>query len=146
MSVHYITDANGNRVAFNAGGNLANVEVITADKTLTVEDSGKTFLVATDALTITVPSTAMGLNYKFINSGAAANNIITISPAAADGIAGTITLAASVVVLDGTIDKDVINTKASSESGDSISILGTGTAGVTAWLVTGSTGIWAQEA
>lgn len=141
----YKTDANGNRVPFYSGGDLANVEVVTADKTLTVEDSGKTFLVATDALTITLPSTVLGVNYTFINSGADANNIITVSPAAADGISGTVTLADSVVALSGVIDKDLINTKSTSITGDTAKIVGTGTAGVTAWLLTGSTGIWASE-
>ena len=71
---------------------------------------------------------------------------MTISPVAADGIAGTITLAATVVVLDGTVDKDAVNTKASSITGDAIKITGTGVTGITAWLVNNSTGIWAQGA
>lgn len=142
MSANYTTDANGN----NAQMERAGIETITADATLSLDDTGKVFLVGTDALTITLPSTNFGTRYTFINSGAAANNIITVSPQAADGIAGTITLAAAVVVLDGTIDKDAINTKASSQAGDCITIVGTGTAGTTAWLVESSTGIWAQEA
>ena len=122
------------------------VETIAANKTLTVQDSGKTFLVATDALTITLPATALGMEFYFINSGAAGNNIITVSPVAADGISGTITLAATVVVLDGTVDKDLVNTKASSIAGDAVRITGTGVTGVTAWLINNSTGIWAQGA
>lgn len=137
-----ITDVNGEQNQIERDG----VVTITADTTLTYEDSGRTFLIGTDALTITLPATKIGINYKFMNSGAAANNIITVSPQAADGIAGTITLAASVVVLDGTIDKDAINTKSTSEPGDCLSIIGTGVAGTTAWLVQSSTGIWAQEA
>lgn len=124
----------------------ADVETISASVALTASDSGKTFLVGTDALTITLPSTVLGLRYKFINSGADGNNIITISPAAADGIAGTITLAASVVQLDGTINKDAINTKATALLGDSITIVGSGSAGTGAWFVENSTGIWAQGA
>ena len=100
----------------------------------------------TDALTITLPDTKEGTRFTIMNSGAAGNNIITIAPQAADGIAGTVTLASSVVVLDGTVDTDVINTKATSQAGDSITLVGTGVAGTTAWLVEGSTGIWAQEA
>lgn len=146
MAQYYITLSDGTRVPFEEGGMVRNVEVISADTTLTVEDSGKTFLVATDALTVTLPSTAIGLEYTFVNSGADANNIITVSPAAADGISGTITLAASVVELSGVVDKDLINTKATSISGDSCKILGTGVAGATAWLVNSSTGIWASEA
>lgn len=142
MALEMITDANGEQSLIERNG----VVTLTADTTLTYEDSGTTFLVATDALTITLPDTKIGISFKFINSGAAGNNIITVSPQAADGIAGTITLASSVVVLDGTVDKDAINTKATSQAGDSLSIIGTGVAGTTAWLVQSSTGIWAQEA
>lgn len=137
-----ITDVNGEQNQIERDG----VVTITSDTTLTYEDSGRTFLIGTDALTITLPSTKIGINYKFMNSGAAANNIITVSPQAEDGIAGTITLASSVVVLDGTIDKDAINTKSTSQAGDALSIIGTGVAGTTAWLVQSSTGIWAAEA
>lgn len=146
MAGFYITLEDGTRVPFEEGGLVQNTEVITANKTLTTEDSGKTFLIATDALVITLPSTAIGLEYTFMNSGADGNNIITLSPAAADGVSGTVTLAATVVELSGVVDKDLINTKASSISGDTAKIVGTGTAGVTAWLLKGSTGIWASEA
>ncbi|MEN8122208.1 MAG: hypothetical protein ABFS35_17815 [Bacteroidota bacterium] len=144
--MYYITLADGTRVLSDSAGIVDNAEVVTANKTLRVEDSGKTFLIATDALVITLPSTVKGLEYTFINSGAAANNIITVSPAAADGIAGTVTLAATVVVLDGTIDKDVINTKTTSITGDNMTIVGTGVAGTAAWLKKSSDGIWAREA
>lgn len=142
MAKEMITDVSGNDAIIER--NL--VVEITADKTLTYEESGNVFLVGTDALTVTLPSTKAGIKYTFINSGAAGNNIITVSPQAADGIAGTVTLASSVVVLDGTVDKDAINTKATSQAGDCISIIGTGVAGTTAWIVEGSTGIWAAEA
>jgi hypothetical protein len=122
------------------------VETITASKTLTAGDSGKTFLVATDALVITLPSAAVaGLEYTFINTGADGAAIITISPLAADGIAGLITLAASVVNLSGTVDKDLINTKATSITGNAAKIVSSGTTGVTGWLVVSSSGIWASE-
>ncbi len=142
MSLEHKTDVNGR----NAVISQELVETITANKTLTNEDSGKTFLVGTDALVITLPATKHGLRFKFMNSGAAGNNIITVSPQAADGVSGTITLAASVVVDAGVVDKDIINTKATSEAGDSLEIVGTGVAGTTAWLVGSSTGIWAAEA
>lgn len=142
----YYTDVDGNRVPFQEGGKLGNVEVLTANKTLTIEDSGKTFHIATDALVITLPATLLGLNYTFKNSGADGNNIITVSPQAADGISGTITLAATVVELSGVVDKDLINTKASSISGDTCRVDGTGVAGTEAWLTSNDGGIWASEA
>jgi hypothetical protein len=140
---HLITDVNGNRVPFEAGGIGKVVETITANRTLRVEDSGKVFLVGTDALTITLPATVKGLDFTFINSGAAGNNIITISPAAADGIAGTITLASSVVTRVGTVDTDLVNTKATSTLGNSVRIVGTGVTGTGAYFIVSSTGIWA---
>lgn len=121
------------------------VEVITANRTLTEEDSGKVFLIGTDAIVITLPATKAGLDFTFINSGAAGNNIITISPQAEDGISGTITLAASVVVDAGVVNKDLINTKATSKAGDAVRLLGTGVTGTTAYIIASSTGIWAAE-
>lgn len=136
---NYITDASGNNAPIKKGL----VVELTADATLKREDSGKTFLIGTDALTITLPDTYAGLEFTFINSGAAGNNIITISPQAADGIAGTITLAASVVTRDGTVDTDLVNTKATSTKGNSVKIVGTGVAGTGAYYIVSSTGIWA---
>jgi hypothetical protein len=118
---------------------------ITDNTTLTVHDHNKLITVGVDAKVITLPATVKGLRYRFSNIGADGNNIITISPAAADGIAGIITLASSVVALDGTVNKDVINTKATSKLGNSLTIVGTGTSGTSAWVVESSTGIWARE-
>lgn len=120
-------------------------EVITANKTLKASDSGLTIGVGTDALVITLPACATvgaGVWYDFLNVGADGNNIITISPAAADAIHGTITLASSVVELSGTDNKDLINTKATATTGNSVRLF---TNGVD-WFVKSSTGIWASEA
>ncbi|MBL4705937.1 MAG: hypothetical protein JKY54_15530 [Flavobacteriales bacterium] len=144
--MYYKTLEDGTRVLSDSSGIVDDVIVVSVDTTLRVEDSGKTFMVATDALTITLPSTVKGVEYTFMNSGADGNNIITVSPAAADGISGTATLAATVVVLAGVVDKDLINTKASSITGDTATIVATGTAGTGAWLLKGSAGIWAAEA
>lgn len=118
-------------------------ETVTVDTTLTSADHMKVFLVGTDALTITLPTSVLGLEYTFINTGADGNNIITISPASTDGIWGTITLAASVVDLGGTANKDLINTKSTSIKGDCVTIVGGGS---NDWYVKSSTGIWAAEA
>lgn len=139
MSLEYKTDVSGNNAPIKEGL----VGAVTASTTLGYEDSGKTILVGTDALVITLPATKLGIEYTFINSGAAGNNIITISPQAADGIAGVITLAATVVVRVGTVDTALVNTKATSTKGDSVKIVGTGVAGTGAWYIVSSTGIWA---
>lgn len=125
---------------------FSEVVTVTDNLTLTASDSGKTFLVGTDAKVITLPATEAGVKYTIINSGAAGNNIITISPQAADGISGTITLASTVVVDAGVVNKDLINTKATAKCGDSVTLIGTGNAGTAAWIIAGSTGIWAAEA
>lgn len=140
---YYIMDSAGNQVPAESTGNLRPVEIITANRTLTVEDSGKTFLVATDALVITLPATVKGLDYEFINTGAAGNNTITITPQGTGGIAGTITLASSVVTRVGTVGASLVNTKATSTLGNSVRLLGTGVVGTSSYVITGSTGIWA---
>jgi hypothetical protein len=137
--MNYNTDALGN----NAPIEQSLVETVTVTKTLNYEDSGTNFLVATDALVINLPATKKGVEYTIINTGADGNNIITISPIAADGIAGVITLAGTVVVRAGTVDTDLVNTKATSKVGNIVKIVGTGVTGVTAWIITSSTGIWA---
>lgn len=121
------------------------VVILTDNTTLATTDSGKTFLIGTDAKVISLPATMAGVKYTIINSGAAGNNIVTISPVAADGISGTITLAATVVVDAGVVNKDLINTKASAKAGDCVTLVGTGVTGTTAWIIASSTGIWAAE-
>lgn len=120
----------------------------TANATLTVADSGKTFFSATDNQVWTLPTavnggvgSTIGVSYTFTNTGADGAAKISISPAAADAIHGTITLAASVVELSGTDNKDLINTKATATTANSVSLINNGTD----WFVTSSTGIWASE-
>jgi hypothetical protein len=141
-----------------ADRNREDVTTITASQSLSSGDSGNVFLVGTDALTITLPAVGTlglgatadaapaGTKYTFVNTGADGAAIITISPAAADGINGTITLASSVVELSGTVNKDLINTKATATTGNSVTIVSTGISGTKAWVVTSSTGIWASQA
>lgn len=121
------------------------VVILTDDYTLTAEDSGKIFLIGTDAKVITLPATVAGLDFTFINIGAAGNNIITLSPQAKEGISGTITLAASVVVDAGVVNKDLINTKATAKCGDCVRLIGTGVEGTSSYVIVSSTGIWAAE-
>lgn len=119
------------------------VETIAADKTLDYEDSGTVFLIATDALVITLPATKKGVIYHFVNSGADGNNIITISPNANDAIFGTVPNAAADSVSGGVVDKDIINTQATANKGDRLTLVGDGLDG---WYIVGGVGIWASEA
>ena len=118
------------------------VETVTDNKTLDATDSGKVFLCATDGKAFTLPSTVLGLEYTFINTAADGVAILTVSPAAADGIFGTITLASSVVQMAGTADTDVVNTKSTALKGDMIKLIGV-TGG---WAIVAVTGIWASGA
>jgi len=116
------------------------VETITANKTLTASDSGKVFLIATDALTVTLPATVAGATYTFVNTGADGNNIITISPNASDAIYGTIANAAADSVCTGSDDGDLVNTKATANKGDRVTLVADGDTG---WYIVEGVGIWA---
>lgn len=124
-------------------GKLSKYKVLTSNTTLTVADSGTIFGIGTDALVISLPATIEGAEFTFVNIGAAGNNIITIDPVTADGIAGTITLAATVVARPGTANTNLVNTKATALPGDSVKLIGTGVSGTNAWIIASSTGIWA---
>jgi len=117
--------------------------LLTDDYAILSSDNGKTFMIATDAKVISLPATIADFEVTIINSGAAGNNIVTVSPVAADGIAGTITLAATIVTRVGTVDVDLVNTKASATFGNSVKLKGTGVTGTGAWFILSSTGIWA---
>ncbi len=111
-------------------------ETISLDKTLDVEDSGKTFFVDTDAKTITLPAIAVSLRgVKIVNIGAYGAVAVNVSPAAADLITGPDITAAD--------DKDIINTKATAQRGDFLSIE---EYGATGWVATEMVGTWAREA
>ena len=107
-------------------------EYVSATKTLDSEDSGKILLIDTDAFTITLPSTAVGLTYTFVNVGADAAVLITISPASDDQIIGVDITAAD--------DTDLTNTKTTAKYGDYVRIFGDGSAG---WYVQDMRGTWA---
>lgn len=136
---NYKTDASGNNAPIKKGL----VVELTASTTLTREDSGTTFLIGTDALAMTLPATFAGAKFTFINSGADGNNIITISPNANDAIFGTVANSAADSVSGGVDDKDIINTKATANKGDRITIVGDGVDG---WYIVDGVGIWASEA
>lgn len=110
-------------------------ELVSANKTLDAEDTGKTFFVDTDGVVITVPATATALNCRVVNIGAAAAVGLQLSPQAADKIAGP--------DLAGTDNKDLINTKATAKRGDFVRIQNGHADGP---IVTEMRGTWATEA
>ena len=103
--------------------------------------AGGEFNIATDAKVITLPkidANNVGMEFKFRNTGADGNNIITISPNAADAIHGTVGSVSS----GGVANKDWINTKATANKGDWCSLVAI-EAG--SWYLTGGDGVWASE-
>lgn len=143
---HYLTAVNGTNKQVESEGTFEVSETLTTAKTLTVEESGKEFNVATDALVHILPlitTSNIGMSFRFRNTGADGNNLVTASPNALDAVHGTIANAAADSVAGGVVDKDIINTKATSNKGDWIEL----TAGaLTEWYITSGVGIWASEA
>lgn len=124
----------------------AKQETLTATGSVEANQAGTEFNIATDALVITLPlidSNNLGMEFTFRNTGADGNNIITLSPNSADGINGTIANAAADSVASGTVNKDLVNTKATANKGDWVTIKAVA---ATAWYITGGVGIWASEA
>ena len=136
-----VIDSSGN-ITVPAGSSVAGARPysLKADNyTVTAAESGTVFGMATDAKKFTLPSVAAGLTYTFVNTGVADNNLVDI--AIADGvISGTFTLAASVVEVS--VATTIRNTKTGSVKGDSVTLVSDGIG----WLITATTGIWAQQA
>lgn len=120
---------------FKAGVSAGDVEVLTAARTLTREDNGKTFVSGAADVVVTLPATAKGLSFTFLTSTLSATTGFSISPAAADKI-----VAKGITPAD---DKDLINTAASDAIGDSVTLVGDGADG---WYVTAMLGTWARQA
>lgn len=136
-----IPDVTGTFAYKSGVGSYKTVTIETDNTVLTTADCGKVIGIGTDAKTITLPATAAGCSFTFINTGAAGNNIIELVPQAADKVFGTVTLASSVVVINSDAGEHIKNTKATAQKGDSLTIIGDGSAG---WYITASTGIWAE--
>lgn len=124
---------------------------VTGNKTLAAVDSGIVQKIAADAVVITLPSTAVGLYFIVEVAGKPAGGTpgsgsnksvgFAVSPAAADGITGG-SLATPV------INKDLLYAKSTSTVGARLAIVGTGTAGTGAWIVTEISDLpsWSREA
>lgn len=93
---YYIVDSVGNRVPAENGGFLSLGETVTADKTLTVEDSGKTFYLDAIGEDITLPAVRDGLNYKFICETTTVTTDWTVTAATAV-VQGSVTVAGVVI-------------------------------------------------
>lgn len=110
-------------------------EALSANKTLDIEDNGKLFWIDTDATATTLPVVATPINCTIVNGGAYGTVAVNIDPAAADKIQGP--------DLPGTNDKDHINTKATAQRGDYVTLR---TGDANGAIVAEQRGTWATEA
>ena len=117
-------------------------ETLTTTQDISANDAGVEFNIATDAKVMTLPlitTSNIGAEFTFRNIGADGNNIITLSPNAADAINGTV----AAVQASGVVNKDWINTKATATTGDWVTLKAVE---LTGWYITGGDGVWASEA
>jgi len=131
---------------FNALSTVRPVVVLTDDYSLPEDMPGAVLMIGTDAKTITLPKVAdvkPGFDVIVVNIGADGNNIVTVSPNAADGVFGQIANAAADSTASGANGKDIVNTKATANKGDYIHLIADGEAD---WFIIGGVGIWASEA
>lgn len=111
-------------------------ETKAANYTCDAEDTGKTIFVDTDAVVITLPAIADGLDgVTIVNIAAFGAALVEIAPAAADKIHGP--------DITATDDKSLLNTKATARRGDLVT-LNLGDAD--GYFVTRKLGTWAREA
>lgn len=121
-------------------------ENIDTNKTLALADCGVVQNVIADAIVITLPATIAGATFTIRNGGVPANSsikgtgsngsvLVKVSPNAADQIAGLNFTAAD--------NKAAMNTKATSQVGDYITLVADATNG---WCVVDAKGVWAREA
>lgn len=101
--------------------------------TLSSADCGYVLQVSADAQTITLPSTATGLEFTIMNIAADGGALITVTPAAVDKFIGA--------GLTGAADQEsLLNTKVTADKGDYIRIV----AHTDGWVVAEMNGTWAE--
>lgn len=121
---------------------------VSVNKTLTAADQGIVQRAVVDGLVFTLPATAAGLEFTIVNAGAPIANStpgtafdgsagVNITPQAADGVSG--------LGFTATVSKGAVSAKATSIINDEIRLAASGVAGVTAWNVQSSKGIWTRQ-
>ena len=126
--------------------NQVTQQTVTATGDIPEQNSSHDINCATDGLTLGLPlitSGNLGMTVTFRNTGAAANNTVTVSPKNTNKIVGSVVLAASVFSASGVLGKDFINTKATSLTGDFVTLRAVT---LTEWYIIGAVGIWSSEA
>lgn len=116
--------------------------VVSANRTMTGFDSGKTFIIGANDLTITLPAVSglsgvgSGCVYRFVlrSDGLSTGTGLSLSPNSADQFYGN-----GFTPLD---NKDAILSGASDRAGDTITIVSDGQDG---WIITNVIGTWTRE-
>jgi len=112
---------------------------VTANKTLTVADSGIVQNVTVDGVVITLPATVDGAVFTIRNGGSYDGKVgFTVAPQAADGVTGN--------GFTATVNKGAVNTKATAKTGDEITLLGSGATGTGGYFVSEVIGTFARVA
>ena len=109
-------------------------EVLTTAKTVDALDIGKAMCSATTGVVFTLPTTATGSKYTFINVGQDGDAEISVSPASTDAISGRDT--------PGVDNKDWINTLATARCMDMLIVEYESSTG---YIITKQIGTWAEE-
>jgi hypothetical protein len=116
-----------------SAGRIRRVKFVTAGTyAVTAAESGTVFIADAADIVFTLPSTADGLEYTFVCAAVSEGTGLSISPAAADAIN------------EGSLNKDLINDGATDVLGDSITVVGTGTA-AQGWFTKDKIGTWSAE-
>jgi hypothetical protein len=131
---------------------------IVVSKTVTAADCGVVQNVIASGVVFTLPSGVVGMDFTFRNEGAPAGasvysgangNALTITPAAADGIAG--------LNLTATVNKSLYNqtpggattaaaaTGTGALAGDEIELVGSVPSSASAWEVSHAIGFWTRQ-
>lgn len=126
---------------------------VTANKTLVAADSGIVQNVVGDNITITLPSTVVGLSFIVRAGGVLAGQTpgsvqdgaqtLTVAPQAADGITG---LGFTATVNKGAQLGATAAAKKAFRIGDDLFVVGSGVAGVAGWTVQHAHGAWTRVA
>jgi hypothetical protein len=131
MSKYYIIDSSGNKIPFESEGIRRETQVLTADTTLTANDSGKLFLLDAVGEAITLPAVTAGVEFEFLCTADIITSAWTIT-AASKVISGSAQVAGAVVAA--ALEDVITFTHTVALIGDWVTIKSDGSA----WYVEGS--------
>jgi hypothetical protein len=112
------------------------------------KDCGGVLHSAQIGYTVTLPdlsSSVNGCRITLINTATSGSAQVAISPHSSDSIFGTCSTSGVDYEFSGAVDKDAINTLATANKGDYITVVGAYVAKGPGWWVVGCAGTWASE-